>query len=86
MSAEIPHSSSLGILFGKGEENRTPASGFGDQRDTISLHPYFFKTTLSLTLSRSLSLQRHLIAVRRSVVIKKAPNIISAGGLSKITF
>jgi len=39
-----------------------------------------------LTLSRSLSLQRHLIAVRFSVVIKKAPNIISAGGLSKITF
>ena len=26
--------------FGKGEENRTPASGFGDQRDTISLHPH----------------------------------------------
>ncbi len=26
--------------LGKGEENRTPASGFGDQRDTISPHPH----------------------------------------------
>ena len=46
----------------------------------------FFKTTLSLTLSRPLSLQRHLIAVRRSVVIKKAPNTICAKGLYNITF
>ena len=83
MSAEIPHSSSLGILFGKGEENRTPASGFGDQRDTISLHPHFFKNTLTLTLSRSLSLQKHLIAVRRSVLIKKAPNELTLGAFLK---
>jgi hypothetical protein len=39
-----------------------------------------------LTLSRPLSLQRHLIAVRRSIVIKKAPNIINAKGLYNITF